>query len=319
MNVLTDTWRGLVQRRLWPVALLLLAAAVAVPVLLAAEPEPAPVLPNAAVAPEADGGVTAQPIVAVASATDREAGRDVVGSSKDPFRPAIPARKAPKPKTSSSSTGGSGLAKPAGGSGGSSGGGMSTPSTPSTPSYTPPTYTPPSTTPSAPKTYEVATIAVRFGSSTSTRNVRNLPRLKALPSVAEPVLIYLGLRDDNRTAVFMVEAGALARGDGRCVPSPSDCQTIEIKPGETEFIDIKRGGSSIQYQLDYIKVRRKKATASQARRAYSSEAAGGRDLLRSRLSRVGRWRYDESTGRIKQADQKAYKADAARFSRRQGG
>ena len=38
MNVVTTTWRQLVRRRLWPVALLLLAALVAVPVLLAREP-----------------------------------------------------------------------------------------------------------------------------------------------------------------------------------------------------------------------------------------------------------------------------------------
>ena len=31
MSVLNDTWRFLVQRRLWPVAILLIAAAAAVP------------------------------------------------------------------------------------------------------------------------------------------------------------------------------------------------------------------------------------------------------------------------------------------------
>ena len=35
MTLITDTWRQLVERRLWPIALLLLAALVAVPVLLA--------------------------------------------------------------------------------------------------------------------------------------------------------------------------------------------------------------------------------------------------------------------------------------------
>ena len=38
MNVVTTIWRQLVRRRLWPVAVLLLAALVAVPVLLAREP-----------------------------------------------------------------------------------------------------------------------------------------------------------------------------------------------------------------------------------------------------------------------------------------
>ena len=42
MSILNDTWRFLVQRRLWPVAILLVAAAVAVPMLLSEEPAPAP-------------------------------------------------------------------------------------------------------------------------------------------------------------------------------------------------------------------------------------------------------------------------------------
>ena len=40
MNVITDTLRGLVRRKLWPVALLLVGALVAVPLMLAKDPEP---------------------------------------------------------------------------------------------------------------------------------------------------------------------------------------------------------------------------------------------------------------------------------------
>ena len=41
MSFLTDIWRQLKERRLWPVALLLVAAIVAVPLVLAKDPEPA--------------------------------------------------------------------------------------------------------------------------------------------------------------------------------------------------------------------------------------------------------------------------------------
>ncbi len=47
-SVLKDTWRGMIQRRLWPVAVLLLAALVAVPLLLTSEPEPVAPAPVAA-------------------------------------------------------------------------------------------------------------------------------------------------------------------------------------------------------------------------------------------------------------------------------
>ncbi len=310
MNVLADTWRGLVQRRLWPVALLLLAAAAAVPFLLSKDEEPLPNVPIAAAETAGDDTAGAQPIVAVASSAQRELGRDVIGSSKDPFRPAIKATKGKAPATTSSAT--SGAATPAGASGG--GGGT-----------TPTTVTPTTPIPGVPaeprKRYEVATIAVRFGDSAAGGGeLLNLRRLKPLPSVEQPVLIYLGLRKDNETAVFLVDAGVLAQGDGRCLPSADNCQTIELEPGETEFFDVETDGGSIaQYQLDYVKVRRKKATASQARRAYSATAAGGKEVLRSRWGRMGRWRYNKESGHIRQIGDVAYAADVQRYNERFGG
>ena len=310
MNVLTDTWRGLVQRRLWPVALLLLAAAAAVPFLLASEEEP--VLPNKpiAAAPEA-GDTAATPIVAVASSAQREVGRDVVGSRKDPFRPAVAARKAKAPKTTTSSSGAA-QPQPEPSSGGSTGSaGPAVPVTPTTP-------TTPTTGVTPVKKYEIATIAVRFGdSSGGQRPLMNLRRLKALPSVADPVLIYLGLRKDSKTAVFMVDAGSVVQGDGDCLPSPQNCQTVELQAGETEFIDVETDGKSAQYQLDFVKVRRKRTVSAEAaRRAYSATAPGGRAVLRDRWNLLGRWRYDYESGRVRKIGKKAHAAAAARYQRR---
>jgi hypothetical protein len=99
MNVFADTWRQLVQRRLWPVAVLLLAALVAVPVVLAKDPAaPAPVSQPAEEPPSAqDLAVSGDPVVAIASVEDRGRRRRVLGSRKDPFAPAP----APKAKAAS--------------------------------------------------------------------------------------------------------------------------------------------------------------------------------------------------------------------------
>lgn len=315
MNVLSDTWRGLVQRRLWPVALLLLAAAAAVPFLLAEE-EPAPVANVTAPAPADDAAD--QPIVAVAATTAREIGRDVVGSRKDPFRPAIPARKGKPAKVAPSS---SGSATPAG-YGGSGGGGGDTSGGGSTGGGTTPTTTPPSTgggvqvTPR--KRYEVATIAVRFGDSSGRRELRDLRRLKALPSVGELAVIYLGLTDDNRSAVFLVDEGTVVQGDGTCRPSPQNCQTVELREGDTIFLDsANEEGTVTQYELDFVKVRREKvASAAAARRHRLAEAAGGRMALRERSNLMGRWRYDRKRGELRQLSLKAYRAAVQRAAQR---
>ena len=85
MTVFKDIWRFLVQRKLWPVALLLVAAAVAVPKLLAKEPA-APAA-SVAAAKSGDSTLATEPIVALASDGDRAARRKVLGSPKNPFKP----------------------------------------------------------------------------------------------------------------------------------------------------------------------------------------------------------------------------------------
>ena len=46
MSSVQNVWRQLVQRRLWPVAVLLLAGLAAVPVLMAKDPEPVAATPQ---------------------------------------------------------------------------------------------------------------------------------------------------------------------------------------------------------------------------------------------------------------------------------
>ena len=74
------------------------------------------------------------------------------------------------------------------------------------------------------------------------------------------------------------------------------------------------GVTTTQYQLDYVKVARKKTTSAKAARA---TAAGGREALRARTSRLGRLRFDKRSGTIKQLSVRAWKAQAARAAARQ--
>ena len=81
---------------------------------------------------------------------------------------------------------------------------------------------------------------MRFGPSEATTRPprKDVKRLQALPSSDEPVLIYLGVLKDKKTAVFLVDSGVIAQGDGTCMPSRTTCETIHIKEGETEFFDV---------------------------------------------------------------------------------
>jgi hypothetical protein len=252
MNVLTTTWRQLVRRRLWPVAVLLLAGLVAAPVLLSRDPAPVtpPEQPAAAPAEQSakSDDAIAEPVVAKASSGDRARRRRVLGVRKDPFTPAIAKKKhtvkkvAKKPARSTTKESSTPV--------------TSTPSTPVAPSVP--------STPVAPapkkKVYAKDSLIVRFGDATSELKRINLLKLGALPNDDEldALLIYTGLTDHGKKAVFLVDESLDPSGDGTCNPHPSNCETVELAKGETEFFEVtdpETGDVTAQYELDLVDIK----------------------------------------------------------------
>jgi hypothetical protein len=259
MNVVTTTWRQLVRRRLWPVAVLLVAALAAVPVLLTRDPQvPAPPADPVPVVSGADDTI-AEPVVAKVTAEDRDRRRRVLGVAKDPFEPAPPAKKAKadKPKTVKSSP------EPKVSTGGATGGGS-----PSVSVGGGGTVTPVVTEPAPKKSYFAAgTIIVRFGAtSQETLDRFAVKKLGPVPNDEFPLLVYMGLTKDGKKAKFLVDAAIEADGDGTCKPHPASCETVELSVGETEFLDVIDPEAAedatdeerilAQFQLDLVDIKR---------------------------------------------------------------
>ena len=157
---------------------------------------------------------------------------------------------------------------------------------------------------------------MRFGdTSGAIGEARELQRLKGLPG-GSPKMVYLGLKDDHRTAVFLVAAGVTVQGDGHCDPTPDNCQTLRMKAGDTVFLTVPQGsGAAKQYEVDLVKVvTRSTHSAAAAAKAHSAEAKGGRALLRENLGRLGRYRYDRATGTVRVIGAKAWAASVAKAS-----
>ena len=51
------------------------------------------------------------------------------------------------------------------------------------------------------------------------------------------MLIYLGVLKDGKIAVFLVDKGVTAVGDGAAA-DPTQCETLRLRAGETEFFDV---------------------------------------------------------------------------------
>ena len=275
MSPLTDIWRQLVRRRLWPVALLLVAAIAAIPVLLAKDPEVTPTAAPPAAPAVAASELAEAPIVTVADGSTRQPGRTVLGKPRDIF-----ASTAKKPKTPKADEKASGGATPA-------------PAAPPAP---------PAAPAPKPKTYPLYSLKVRF--SSGGQAVKGyLPVRAALPSTDNPLIIYLGLLDDHKTAVFMLDSTIEAIGDGECNPTPENCETVRMREGDTMFFDvIGEDGTAVgqQFQIDLLDINKKQTTdaAKSARSARLAKVASassvrgvatglGRDSLR-RLGVVGR-------------------------------
>jgi hypothetical protein len=224
MNVVTNIWRQLVRKKLWPVAVLLLAALAAVPFLLAREPAAPEPLAPVAVSTEADDTI-AEPIVAKVTAEDRDRRRRVLGVRKDPFAPAPPKKskktddetnvvETPAPPVDPGTGGGVET-----GIGGGGGGGEPAPEK---------TY------------YDAGTIVVRFGQASETGELTRfaIPKFGPVPDDEFPLLVYMGLTKDGKKAKFLIDAAVEVDGDGDCKPHPGNCETIELAVGETEFLDV---------------------------------------------------------------------------------
>jgi hypothetical protein len=264
MRAIRDLWNELIERRLWPIPIALLAALVAVPTLLAkpafesdagsAPSTPAPVAAAAAAqAPDA-------PVVSVAAVGEAPQA-PLRGHEKDPFRQQhVP----PKPKQAGSASVTGTTTTPSAGttpSNGGNGGGAQ------------------------PKIYLSASIDVHFGPAAgSLRSIRDVPRLTPLPNTAHPVVVFLGMRRDLATAVFLVSTDVHAQGDGSCVPSRRLCQAIELREGDVAFLDVAAASGRVtQYELDLDAVTLHQTTSKAAAQASYARVSrrGARWLKRS--------------------------------------
>jgi hypothetical protein len=283
MPFLRNLAKDLVEKRLWPVAVLLVAALVAVPVLIG-RTSPDPVAPAgvAGTAATADAG-SSDDATRVLVSIDEDAAdrRHEGGDVRDPFKAPAAAKAASETETTDASTvtatedtSTSGATTPADTTtGGATTSGGSTGSTGSTGS---------SSGSGDAKAKSTFHVSLRFGTTGEQKTIRDIARLSPLPSVTNPFFVYLGVLADGKTAVFMVSSDAVPTGDGSCKPSATDCQTIHLKAGDTEWFDFTNpDGSVVQYQMDLVSVRKKKVTSVDAvQAAHARHSRVGAELLR---------------------------------------
>jgi hypothetical protein len=243
MNFVRNLYTDLIEKRLWPVAVGLLVALVAIPILVAKPAtksgSTAPTTADAALLGADSAALIGETKSVVSLGSDGGFRKHVARlGRKDPF---IQQAKDKVSKTSETAT------VEAGGTTGATG---PTPGpTGPTPTETPGSTTPPSGGEQPVKLYEW-TAGVKFGKIDQTKSETVKPA-EFMPSENNPVLLFLGADESGKQALFLVSSEATSRGDGTCTPSESSCQIVKLAKGDVQFFEVALSADTvITYELE---------------------------------------------------------------------
>jgi hypothetical protein len=340
--------QDLVERRLWPVALLLAVALAAVPVVLGRGGDDAATTAALPATPPA-GTTTPSEKAEVTLDTSAPADRERPGAVRNPFKAPVSHTAKAKtttvpassPASSDSVASSAPVAAPSASTG--STGASSTASTPAaTPSggtasgtaksTTKPKAKTPTTTkkPAADDASDTYHVSLKIGvvkpdGTVDPKTLDDVARLSALPSVTDPFFVYLGVLQTTgakpeKRAVFLVSSDATPNGEGACHPTKNDCESVELAVGETAFFDYAApNGAVTQYQLELTGIHKTEVTSQvKASAAIARHSVAGAELLRDAAMRNVRaaagaraYRYIPATGLLQRAKRRHVTARAA--------
>ena len=253
---LLDLWHDLRAKRLWPVAVVLVIALIAVPLVLkkSSDNSSNPVPPPAPAAASGASGAAADASKAVVVADASTSNNSTLGvfNKKNPFKPdksVIAAQNPPAsnpapstPQNSSPSQGGG--STPSSGGGAPSGG--TTPSQPVKPQ-----------TPKGPYAY---TVDVKFGRRGLLRTHHDVQKLDVLPNQNNPLVVFLGVNTKGDTAVFLTDTSLKAAGEGTCKPNGDTCSFLYLKVGKDknteDLSEQSADGTGTEYTLQLLAIKK---------------------------------------------------------------
>jgi hypothetical protein len=308
MTFLKGILNDLLQRRLWPVPVALLAAIVAVPVLLSKQaPAPAPL-------PLSHGPAAGTPVAAV-SVNSSPPDSQPSGPSRDPFTQ----QAQPKTSTTSTSTGSSSTSQgsaassstssgSAASTGSTSSGGSSTSTSTSTSSSggsgsTTPAVSPvppgakPTPAPTGLTAKESYDVALSITNSKGGVNpIDPLERLSPLPSAGQPLVVELGVLQGGHRVLFAVQPGTVVSGPGACTPGPIDCEILSVAQDQVETVS--SGSTSVSFAVTGITAQQHPSTSAANAARQAVDKAGRNLLANSPLSALSLFQYQSQIGAV---------------------
>lgn len=258
-----DLWQDLRAKRLWPIAVALVAATVAVPVLLF---KPVSETPPAVSAAPNDGQKL--PVVALDASSVASSHLNVF-KEKNPFKALDSSSSASLPGAGGSaptlanavagavSTANSSTASASGSSSsGSSSSGSSGGTAP---------VGPDGKTVTSGVHFFTYTADVSFGKRGSEKTYKSVKELDVLPDGDHPVLSFYGVKDGKTAVFFLPDPAFRADGEGTCMPSADNCRFLYLKTDDAHNeATLSSQNGQIEYTVKLTGLHVKSLTESQA-------------------------------------------------------
>lgn len=289
MTFFLDLWHDLREKRLWPVAVGLLCAAIAIPAVLlkpAASPAPPPPITVKPANPDT------LPAVSV-DTSPTHGSKLATFTARNPFRPLAKLQNSPTAGSSSSSSGSAHVSGTAPVTPPKSSGHLS--HTGSTPSSSLARSTTPSssgsgsgsssgsTAPSSGSTgttlkYFTFTADIKFGQVGHEKTLKGLAPGTSIQAGGKEELLFVSLADQGKSAIFFVSDTSLqADGEGQC-DSKDKCRfvTLRADPSHDEETFTSTDGT-VAFDLQLLKLNKvsasnTKSTASPSQKAGAKSA-----------------------------------------------
>ena len=301
---LRNVFQDLVERRLWPIALVLVVALIAIPVLLsspASDTAGTSTTPAPPVAPATGSGGALpafEPVVSTEGSKSSEIEKNLSGfETKDPFKvQGLPSGNSDSANGATTSAGtttvtGDSPTTLGGGTGTTAGTGTSGTGTSGSGS-----------TQSGQVTFYDWKATVRFGTGDNL-DKKVLERFRALPNSENPVVVFMDVTTDGNEAVFLVSTATGTTGEGDCEPDDT-CTFLYMKVGQTQsFEAVNANDEVVTYKLRLtdisMKVVDKPANSDTTGSTSSSRRMSRAERRARRAARIARDRRDKGfAGRI---------------------
>lgn len=205
------------------------------------------------------------------------------GATRDPFKSLIPTPAAKATAGASAQGTSPNTSKSVSVSPGNTGGGATPTTAPARPAPAPRPR-------SKPRPVLLYNVSVLFGLAPSAPGQQptltpyeDMKLFEPLPAAKTPLVVFIGVNKAGDHAAFALVVPAILRGPGKCVPSDTQCQAIELAAGQSEELEYAgTSEQSVAFELQVVRIAKRSSPAGAAQAVYRRQSKVGRRAL-SRL------------------------------------